>query len=137
MPLWIKPDRKVSVEDMMSFMRDHFEGTELKLLQVVYFGEMGKSTLEYYFDEDQWMFVYDEVVDYNRPIYYTEEKARENNDSEAFDIEKSVYRIDNYYFRGRELIYWLDIANEEVDINIGTNSLTGQGLIAHLGKLND
>lgn len=29
MPLWIKPDRKISVRDMMNFMRDHLEGTEL------------------------------------------------------------------------------------------------------------
>jgi len=27
MPLWIKPERRVSVEDMMDFMRDHLEGT--------------------------------------------------------------------------------------------------------------
>ena len=28
MPLWIKPDKKLSVADVMSLMRDHFEGTE-------------------------------------------------------------------------------------------------------------
>ncbi|HRZ41269.1 MAG TPA: C69 family dipeptidase [Bacteroidales bacterium] len=31
MPLWIKPDQKVSVHDMMMFMRDHLEGTELDM----------------------------------------------------------------------------------------------------------
>ncbi len=31
MPLWIKPDRKVSVHDMMNFMRDHLEGTPLDM----------------------------------------------------------------------------------------------------------
>lgn len=31
MPLWIKPDRKVSVQDMFEFMRDHLEGTELDM----------------------------------------------------------------------------------------------------------
>ncbi len=31
MPLWIKPDKKVSVHDMMNFMRDHLEGTELDM----------------------------------------------------------------------------------------------------------
>lgn len=31
MPLWVKPDRKVSVHDMMMFMRDHLEGTELDM----------------------------------------------------------------------------------------------------------
>lgn len=31
MPLWIKPDRKVSLENVMDFMRDHLEGTELDM----------------------------------------------------------------------------------------------------------
>lgn len=31
MPLWIKPDKKLSVKDVMEMMRDHFEGTELDM----------------------------------------------------------------------------------------------------------
>ncbi len=31
MPLWVKPNEKVSVHDMMMFMRDHLEGTELDM----------------------------------------------------------------------------------------------------------
>jgi len=31
MPLWIKPNRKLSSRDMMNFMRDHYEGTELDM----------------------------------------------------------------------------------------------------------
>ncbi|MEZ5199014.1 MAG: C69 family dipeptidase [Bacteroidales bacterium] len=31
MPLWIKPDRKVSLENVMDYMRDHLEGTELDM----------------------------------------------------------------------------------------------------------
>lgn len=31
LPLWIKPDRKVSLRDMMSFTRNHLEGTELDM----------------------------------------------------------------------------------------------------------
>lgn len=31
MPLWVKPNHKVSVLDMMNFMRDHLEGTELDM----------------------------------------------------------------------------------------------------------
>lgn len=31
MPLWVKPDEKVSVQDMFEFMRDHLEGTELDM----------------------------------------------------------------------------------------------------------
>ncbi len=31
MPLWIKPDRKLSSRDMMGFMRDHLEGTPIDM----------------------------------------------------------------------------------------------------------
>ncbi len=31
MPLWIKPDKKLSVQDVIALMRDHFEGTELDM----------------------------------------------------------------------------------------------------------
>ena len=35
MPLWVLPNKKVSVLDMMDFMRDHLEGTELDMSQDV------------------------------------------------------------------------------------------------------
>lgn len=35
MPLWVLPKHKVSVLDMMAFMRDHLEGTELDMSQDV------------------------------------------------------------------------------------------------------
>ena len=31
MPLWIKPDHKITLAEMMDFMRDHLEGTELDM----------------------------------------------------------------------------------------------------------
>ncbi len=33
LPLWVKPDKKLSVQDVMGMMRDHFEGTELDMTQ--------------------------------------------------------------------------------------------------------
>ncbi len=31
MPLWVKPQQKLSVEDVMNFMRDHYEGTPMDM----------------------------------------------------------------------------------------------------------
>ena len=31
MPLWVKPDKKISVQDVMGMMRDHYEGTALDM----------------------------------------------------------------------------------------------------------
>jgi dipeptidase len=41
MPLWIKPNKKVSVHDMMMFMRDHLEGTELDMRNDIGAGPFG------------------------------------------------------------------------------------------------
>ena len=35
LPLWIKPDRKLTVADVVGFMRDHFEGTEFDMTKDV------------------------------------------------------------------------------------------------------
>ena len=35
LPLWIKPDKKLSVRDAMTLMRDHFEGTDLDMTKDV------------------------------------------------------------------------------------------------------
>jgi dipeptidase len=41
MPLWIKPDRKLSNYDMMNFMRDHLEGTPLDMRKDAGAGSFG------------------------------------------------------------------------------------------------
>jgi len=41
MPLWIKPDRKINVHDMMNFMRDHLEGTPLDMTKDIGAGPYG------------------------------------------------------------------------------------------------
>ena len=41
MPLWIMPDRKVSANDVMNFMRDHLEGTPLDMTKDVGAGQFG------------------------------------------------------------------------------------------------
>ena len=33
LPLWVKPDKKLSVQDVMGMMRDHFEGTALDMTE--------------------------------------------------------------------------------------------------------
>jgi len=35
LPLWVKPNRKLDVQDVMSLMRDHFEGTPMDMTQDV------------------------------------------------------------------------------------------------------
>lgn len=41
MPLWIKPDEKLSVQDVMHLMRDHYEGTEMDMTKGAAAGPYG------------------------------------------------------------------------------------------------
>ncbi len=41
MPLWIKPDQKVDVHEVMNLMRDHYEGTAMDMTQDVGAGPFG------------------------------------------------------------------------------------------------
>ena len=41
MPLWIKPDRKISYRDVQNYMRDHFEGTPLDMTKDAGAGSFG------------------------------------------------------------------------------------------------
>lgn len=41
MPLWIKPDSKISNNDLMNFMRDHLEGTEFDMRKDIGAGPFG------------------------------------------------------------------------------------------------
>ncbi len=41
MPLWIKPDHKVDVQEVMNLMRDHYEGTAMDMTQDVGAGPFG------------------------------------------------------------------------------------------------
>lgn len=41
MPLWIKPSKKISVQDVMQLMRDHYEGTSMDMTQDLGAGPYG------------------------------------------------------------------------------------------------
>ena len=43
MPLWIKPDRKLSANDLKSFMRDQYEGTEFDMTKGIGAGQFGSK----------------------------------------------------------------------------------------------
>jgi dipeptidase len=40
-PLWVKPDRKLSLKDVMALVRDHYEGTDLDMTQGIDAGDFG------------------------------------------------------------------------------------------------
>ncbi len=51
MPLWVKPDKKLSVRDVQNLMRDHYEGTELDMTKDI---GAGPFELPYRFGKLTW-----------------------------------------------------------------------------------
>jgi hypothetical protein len=112
-----------------------YDHGELKLIKVVWLGEIGKNQIEYYFNDGQLIFAFDQDFDYNRPIYWDRKMAKENGDDEAFDPKKTTVKEDRYYFHNEKLFLWLDNDKKEQDLTMGTNTIVGQGLIAHCYKV--
>jgi hypothetical protein len=115
----------------------YYDKGDLKLIEVLWLGETGKKQIEYYFNDGKLIFAFDQDFDYNRPIYWDEKTAEENGDKEVFDPKKTTVKEDRYYFNNEKLFLWLDNDKKEVDLSMGTNSITGQGLIAHCYKMRD
>lgn len=111
--------------------KGYFDNGKLKLIEVFWLGETGKRIIEYYFNNGQLIFAFNQHFDYNRPIYWDEETATENGDSEFFDPKKTTVKEDRYYFNDKKLFLWLDNERQEQDLTLGTNSIIGQELIAH------
>ena len=115
----------------------YYDKGDLKLIEVLWLGETGKKQIEYYFNDGKLIFAFDQDFDYNRPIYWDEKTAEENGDKEVFDPKKTTVKEDRYYFNNEKLFLWIDNDKKEVDLSMGTNSITGQGLIAHCYKMRD
>lgn len=106
------------------------DSNDLKLIELTWFGENGKRIIEYYFDNQNLIFSFVREFDYNRPIYWDEEKAKEMGDNEVYDPKKTTIKEDRYYFENEQLFLWLDNDGNQVDLTLGTNTLVGQRLIA-------
>lgn len=115
----------------------YYDNGNLKLIEVVWLGETGKNKIGYYFNGGQLIFAFAQDFDYNRPIYWDEETAKENGDNEVFDHKKTTVKKGRYYFNNEKLFVWLDNNRKEQDLTMWTNSIVGQGLIAHCYKMKD
>ena len=72
------------------------------------FGETFQLLTEYYLLKGQLSFVFEKSYKYNRPMYYDSTAMKENNDKEAFDIEKSKIIESRNYFENGKLLHQLN-----------------------------
>lgn len=115
----------------------YYDKGELKLIQMIWFGETGKTQMEYYFDAGKLFFVFEQVFSYNRPIYWDKKTAKENNDDEFFDLSKSTIKENRYYFNNDKLGLWLDNDKAKVDLSLEENSNVGKDLIIDAYQIKD
>lgn len=108
---------------------------ELQMIALELLGETGKWEWEFYFDRDRLIFALARDFRYNRPFYWDAEKAREFEDTEVFDPEKSRISENRYYFQQERLFLWLDHERRPVDLNSPENAEIGREILARVADL--
>ena len=87
---------------------------DIRLIRTNQYGEMGKTIMEFYYQNGSLIFAYRESHQYNAPFYMTPEKAKEVG-SEPFDPKKTKIVENRYYFLNGKMIRWLDEAKKQID----------------------
>lgn len=85
----------------------YYQKNKLEKIITRIFGESGQTLTEYYLLNGQLSFVYEKDYKYNRPLYYDTKAMKENNDTEAFDFDKSEITENRSYFVNGKLIHIL------------------------------
>jgi hypothetical protein len=92
---------------------------KLTRYKVTFYGETGKVEHMFTVANEKLQKYQRTYWEYNRPIYWSKEKAKENNDTEYFDLEKSKKAIDQFSIKNGK-VEWLrksgknDIKQEEI-----------------------
>jgi len=94
----------------------YFRNDVLKFITVCYYGETGKREIDYCFHNGHLCYIVDITYSYNRPFYWDENFAKENNDTTVFNPEKTkIVEYDTYYFENRQLIQWIQKEGNSVN----------------------
>ncbi|MBN3583477.1 hypothetical protein JYB64_13845 [Algoriphagus aestuarii] len=86
----------------------YYQNGQLEKIVTRHFGETFQLLTEYYLMNGQLSFVFEKSYKYNRPMYYDTTAMKENNDTEAFDFEKSEIVEDRSYFENGKLLHQLN-----------------------------
>lgn len=83
----------------------YYKNKRLEKIMARHYGEMGQTLVEYYLLNGKLSFVFEKDYKYNRPLFYDVKAMKENNDTEAFDFEKSEIMETRNYFEKENLIH--------------------------------
>ena len=86
----------------------YFQKVQLEKIVARHYGETFQLQTEYYLLKGQLSFVFERRHKYNRPLYYDSTAMKENNDTEAFDFDKSEVIEDRSYFENGKLLHQIN-----------------------------
>ena len=112
----------------------YYNKGELQLIEVEWFGETGRKSIDYYFNGVTLIFASKKEFTYNRPIYWDKKKAKEMDDNEIHDPKKTRMEENSYYFEEKKLLRWLNNNKKSVPLDLEVTEYA-QGLIEHADEL--
>jgi len=89
----------------------YYQNGQLEKIVTRHYGESFQLLTEYFLLNGQLSFVFEKRYKYNRPLYYDTTAMKENNDSEAFDFDKSEIIENRSYFENEKLLH--QISNQD------------------------
>lgn len=84
------------------FMREFFKGDSLKKVVLVFFGETGKISTEYYFKDGEMIFAYEREDRYENAIYEGAVKIASTSEN-------------RYYFNNKKMVRWIGPDSKNVE----------------------
>ena len=86
----------------------YYQNGRLEKIVARHYGETFQLLTEYYLLNGKLSFVFERRHKYNRPLYYDTTAMKENNDTEAFDFDKSEIIEDRSYFENGKLLHQIN-----------------------------
>lgn len=86
----------------------YYQNGQIEKIVTRHYGETFQLLTEYYLLNGQLSFVFEKRHKYNRPLYYDTTAMKENNDTEAFDFDKSEIIENRSYFENGKLLHQIN-----------------------------
>lgn len=111
---YIKKEHEIEASSSEgSEVYSYYDKNDLRKIHVSFYGEIGKSIIEYYFWNESVFFIFRQDYAYNSSIYNFEDMPELG--IEAHDPEKTIIEENRFYFNQNKLIRWLDPEKKQID----------------------
>jgi hypothetical protein len=114
----------------------YYEGDDLKIIEIIYLSESGHRQIEYYFENGNLFFVWERKQAAEGTITLNAKGTQKNKPAKTATDNSEVPQH-RYYFYEDKLIRWYDNEGTELDLNAGTNSIAGEGLVSDAYKMKE